>query len=121
MAKNSNLSSFEILGLYSLVHAMEEQRFGERNGALEFGGGGGQAAEGEEEELESQFRCLDLTSFQLRSEIEIPEDLVELDLNANSSPSWTRGSPSSPSCGSSHFGRISSTMTASNPSPAGMP
>ncbi|XP_042456697.1 protein phosphatase 1 regulatory inhibitor subunit PPP1R7 homolog isoform X2 [Zingiber officinale] len=64
---------------------MEEQRFGERNGALEFGGGGGQAAEGEEEELESQLRCLDLTSFQLRdlSEIEITEDLVELDLNAN--------------------------------------
>ncbi|XP_074589692.1 protein phosphatase 1 regulatory inhibitor subunit PPP1R7 homolog [Curcuma longa] len=63
---------------------MEEQRFGERNGAFEGGGGGGQAAE-REEELESQARCLDLTSFQLRdlSEIEIPEDLVELDLNAN--------------------------------------
>lgn len=64
---------------------MEERRFGERNGALEVGGGGGQVAEGEKEELELQARCLDLTSFQLRdlSEIEIPEDLVELDLNAN--------------------------------------
>ncbi|XP_042434907.1 protein phosphatase 1 regulatory inhibitor subunit PPP1R7 homolog [Zingiber officinale] len=66
---------------------MEEQspRPGEHNGALEVLGEGGRAVEEEEEELESQARCLDLTSFQLHdlSEIEIPEDLVELDLTAN--------------------------------------
>ncbi|KAG6476844.1 hypothetical protein ZIOFF_066092 [Zingiber officinale] len=66
---------------------MEEQspRPGEHNGALQVRGEGGRAEEEEEEELESQARCLDLTSFQLHdlSEIEIPEDLVELDLTAN--------------------------------------
>ncbi|RWV87742.1 hypothetical protein GW17_00050235 [Ensete ventricosum] len=46
---------------------------------------GGCAAAGEEVEGDPQGRCLDLTSFQLHDlrEVEIPDDLVELDLTAN--------------------------------------
>ncbi|CAD5185325.1 unnamed protein product [Musa acuminata subsp. malaccensis] len=48
-------------------------------------GNGECATAGEEVEGEPQGRCLDLTSFQLHDlrEVEIPDDLVELDLTAN--------------------------------------
>lgn len=61
---------------------MEERR---RLDADEAPGNGGCATAGEEVEGEPQGRCLDLTSFQLHDlrEVEIPDDLVELDLTAN--------------------------------------
>ncbi|CAL9058557.1 protein phosphatase 1 regulatory inhibitor subunit PPP1R7 homolog [Musa acuminata AAA Group] len=61
---------------------MEERRCLD---ADEAPGNGGCATAGEEVEGEPQGRCLDLTSFQLHDlrEVEIPDDLVELDLTAN--------------------------------------
>lgn len=67
---------------------MEESLRRDADEPLGIGVGGGRASAGEEqvaEEAELQGRCLDLTSFQLHdlSEVDIPDDLVELDLTTN--------------------------------------
>ncbi|WOL02056.1 protein phosphatase 1 regulatory subunit pprA [Canna indica] len=67
---------------------MEARCHRDSDETLDLGSGGGQAVmkvDGDEEEAEAQGRCLDISSFQLHDlgEIDIPEDLVELDLTAN--------------------------------------